>query len=463
MSPLTYRQALDYILGLSGDLERSASIPYSARLFKLERPRRLIELLGVDPQAVPAVHIAGTKGKGSTAAMVTSVLRAAGYRVGLFTSPHLRTYRERLSIDDTPISEAALAALVAAARPAVDRLHAEQEWGLVTPFELTTALALQWFVQQRVDVQVLETGLGGRLDATNIVTPLAAAITSISLDHTHVLGDTIEQIAAEKAGILKPGVPVAIGRQQPAAERVLLERAWDVGAAPVVRVGDDVRIESAGAVEPIVAGSEVPPDRLAQPIVIQGRLDRYHLRLPLLGLHQVENAATAIATIECLPARGLAVPAKAIDSGLRQVRWPGRLQVLRAQPLVVADAAHNVDSARRLAESLDQYFLYDRLILVFAASADKDLAGMAALLGPRADRVVVSRTRHSRAASLPALRAAFEPRTKRVVEVADVAAAIDRAVADASSRDLICVAGSVFTAAEAISWAEHEPVPVAVV
>ena len=438
---LTYQQALDYIYSFV-DYEKKVADRYAPARFDLGRMERLLALLGDPHRRYPSVHIAGTKGKGSTAAMIASILGTAGYRAGLYTSPHLHTYRERIRVNDRLISEEEVVALVEQLRPLVDQIEG------ITTFEITTALGFLYLAQQGVDVAVLEVGLGGRLDATNVVRPRVAIITSLSLDHTALLGETVAQIAREKAGIIKEGVPVVSAPQPPEALSVIEEVCRERGA-PLTLVGRDWTWQ---AREASLEG---------QKFTVRGpRSEVRSLWIPLLGRHELINATVAVATIHLLQEQGVVVPPEAVAEGLRRVRWPGRLEILNRRPLLVVDGAHNADSARRLAEALGEYFAYRRLILVFGASADKDIVGMLRELMPRAGALILTQARHPRAADPKWLReqalACGANPPGEVVVVTPVAAALERALALAGKDDLICFTGSLFVVAEAReAWAER--------
>ncbi|MBI2910990.1 MAG: hypothetical protein HYY05_02525, partial [Chloroflexi bacterium] len=397
----------------------------------------------------PAVHIAGTKGKGSTAAMAASVLQAAGYRTGLYTSPHLWRWEERIQVDGEPIPPAALARVVERLKLAADALSAQGLATELSTFELTTAAAFLHFADRAVQVQVLEAGLGGRLDATNVVEPAVCGITAISFDHTEVLGKRIEEIAAEKAGVVKPGVPVVSTLQRPDAAQVLEAVCGQRGCRLWI-VGRDLHWQR-GAFN----------DRGQQCTVWGAGGQRYDLWLPLLGEHQIENAACAVGLVETMAERGLPVSAEAMSRGMAAVRWPGRLQVLGRSPWLVADGAHNVDSLARLLAALRTYFVFDRLFVIVGTSADKDLVGMATLLAGRAAGAIATRSRHPRAAAPATLAAALRREGCPVEVAADFAGALQRARAMAQPQDLICATGSLFLAAEAISAAEADAIPAA--
>jgi dihydrofolate synthase/folylpolyglutamate synthase len=366
--------------------------------------------------------------------MIAAGLQAAGYKTGLYTSPHLVTLRERIQVDGKPILKRELESLVARMRPHVEVVDHDKTYGELSTFELLTAAAFMQFQQKAVDFQVLETGLGGRLDATNVITPEVCVITSISLDHTEVLGDTIAKIAAEKAGIIKPGRPVVSSPQPEEAAEVIRETCKKKGAR-LISVGSEV------------IWRKLDSDLSGQSLEVQGLKGSYRITIPLLGAHQLQNAAAAVATLEVL-----GLPRKSIEAGLAKTNWPGRLQILRRRPLLVVDGAHNRDSASKLKEALKEYFHFDHLILIIGTSADKDVSGIVEELAPLANTVIVTRSRHPRATKPEVLVGEFA----RVGVKAEVAEDITRAVAKALKRagrkDLICATGSLFLVGEMIEY-----------
>ncbi len=434
-------EAIAYLLSFPDSERLAARRP---DLYELGRVRTLLGGLGDPQRCAPALHIAGTKGKGSTAAMAASVLQAAGYRTGLYTSPHLWRWEERIQVDGEPIAPAALAGVVDRLKRAADSLSAQGQVTGLSTFELVTAAAFLHFADRAVRIQVLEAGLGGRLDATNVVEPAVCAITAISLDHTKVLGQSLEEIAAEKAGIIKPGIPVVSTLQRPEAAQVI-EAVCSQRGCRLWIVGRDLQWER-GAF-----------DERGQQCTVWGTGgQRYDLWLPLLGEHQIENAACAVGLIEALSEKGIPVASEAVGQGMAAGRWPGRLQGLGRSPWLVADGAHNVDSLARLLAALRTYFVFDRLFMIVGTSADKDLAGMATLLAGRAAGAIVTRSRHPRAADPATLAAALRREGCPVEVAADLEDALQRARAMAQPRDLICATGSLFLAAEGISAAEGE-------
>ena len=430
---MDYQAALDYILKFA-DYER---LPRSAVVFDLRRIERLLERLGKPQDAAKSVHIAGTKGKGSTAAMIASILTQAGYKTGLYTSPHLLSFTERIQVDGKPIAEDDFARLTEVLKPEVEEVNRTSDLGELTTFEILTALAFACFREAKVDYQVLETGLGGRLDATNVVQPQVCVITSISLDHMDVLGDTLARIAAEKAGIIKSGSVVVCSPQFSEAMEVIVKTCHHLGAR-LVRVGTDVtwRRKNFGAE--------------GQSFELSGLAGKYDLDIPLLGEYQLENAATAVTTIEVLADQGAKIAPESIIAGLKRVNWPGRLQVLRRQPWFIIDGAHNAYSAKRLTEAIRQYFDFDRAVLILGASSDKDVAGMVAELASLTGNVVVTGSRHPRAVKPAALAGEFSKWGITPQAAEDVGSAVEMALAGAKETDLICATGSIFVIAEVV-------------
>lgn len=433
---MDYQQAIDYLASYT-DYEIVPRLAHNAANYDLRRVEELLSRLGNPHLRARSVHIAGTNGKGSVAAMIASVLTIAGYTTGLYTSPHLHIWRERIRVNGELISEAELAALVEELKPEAEAVNREATYGRLTTFELLTTLALAHFAAKGADFQVLEVGMGGKFDATNVINPEVSIITAISLDHTEVLGNTLAEITAEKAGIIKPGNMVVTSPQPDEAVRVIEETCLS-REAQLIKVGSDVTWQSLGF------------NDNRQRLRVVGRLGIYELSIPLLGWHQLVNAATAVAALEVLAGKGFNLSQGSIANGLARVSWPGRLQVLGNHPLIVVDGAHNPDAARRLRESLEQYFDFDRVILVIGASDDKDIAGVVSELAPIADKVIVTHSHHPRPMAPAAIVAEFTKHGVETQVVDNVPSALTEALALAGDRDLICVAGSLFVVAEAI-------------
>lgn len=389
--------ALAFLMGCI-NYEQTPRMPYRSRGFKLQRMQRLLQLLGDPHHGLPAVHIAGTKGKGSTAVMIDSVLRAAGYRTGLYTSPHLERIEERFSLAGRPCNRATLVDLTQQVQQAVRRFMEDAGNGAAqsppTYFEITTAMAMLLFAQQNVDVAILEVGLGGRLDSTNVCRPLVSVITNISLDHTQQLGTTVAAIAREKAGIIKPGVPLVSGAVDGESSPVIAEIAEHNDCAVTLLDSDfgfayrpsDPRSGAAN-------GGETPPGQFDFWIQTEsGRREQRNLALGLPGRHQAANAAVALATLSELGRHGFETGEAELRRGLVDARCAARIEVLSHRPAVVLDAAHNVASAQALVDVLCESFANRRdRTLILATSRDKDARGMLRVLLPHFDRVVFTR------------------------------------------------------------------------
>ncbi len=438
---LDYEEALDRLMGLA-DFERSTHSPEHVG-FHLERMGLLLRRMGNPHLGIPTIHIAGTKGKGSTAAMVTSILTAQGYRVGLYTSPHLHRALERVRIGLEPIAPDVFAAVADQVWPEAEWVTHNGGYGGMTTFEVLTAMAFLHFQQVGVDFQVVEVGLGGRLDSTNVVQPEVCAITSISLDHTATLGDTVELIAFEKAGIIKGGVPVVVAPQTREA-LVALRRVAEERQAPIVDVAGEM------------SWRRLRGDLEGQSFEVTGSRGIYELSMPLLGDHQLENAGTAIAVVTTLAEKGFALSMQSVISGLRDVRWPARLQVLSSDgPLVVVDGAHNAFSMKRLVEAVQDNFEYERIVAVFGALGGHSASGMLDELAALSPSVVAVRSRHPRAAPAEFIASAASERGLSLLfESEDVAGATRRALEMTERGDLVLGTGSLSVAAEVIETVE---------
>lgn len=447
--PETWADALAWIYGFS-DTERTGAFVHD-REDNLGRERALLARLGDPQRAYSVTHIAGTKGKGSTSAMVESILRAAGLQTGLYTQPDLHTFRERIRIDGEVIGAEPLIALIPRLRDALAEIGSA--YGSYITYEVSTALAFLAFREAGVDHAVIEVGLGGRLDATNVVEPMVTAITSISYDHMAILGNTLGEIAGEKAGIIKEGVPVVCSAQAPEA-LAAIERIASLRHAPLVRVGP----EGSGSDYTWSPGAAEQSRQFFDVTTPSGHYSG--LELSLLGEHQIENATVALALAEMLRARGLLLDEEAIRTGLRTVRWPGRLQIVGHEPLAIVDSAHNADSFAHLFAALRRHFTWDRLLLVVGLMVDKDLAGVAAEVARSGTaRVYTTAAAIPRAASPEHLASVLREvaPTLDIRSTANIAQALIAALADASPRDLICVAGSVYLAGEALRWFATRP------
>ena len=437
---MEYKDAVDYLLSLVDHERPGARGPRQKAIEDLSRMEAFLEDMGNPHLDVPAVHITGTKGKGSTAAMCDSVLHAAGCRTGLYSSPHLHSFTERVRLDREPIDKAKFAGLVEQLLPNQERMAGDPEVGPVTLFEYMTGMAFQCYAQEGADFQTIEVGLGGRLDATNVVAPEVCVITSVSLDHTAILGDTVEAIATDKAGIIKPGAAVVIGPQPTAALKPILAACDRLGIVPV-QVGRD----SSWSLE----SAHISQSGDGQRFCVKTECGDYRLKIPLLGRHQLENAATALAVVEALRQRGHDIPDSALEEGFGSVEWPGRLEVLSREPLIVVDGAHNPYSVEVLLDTLPEYFSYERLLLVAGFSRDKNVVEMADKLAGKADLAFASRSRHPRSVPPDDIASLFRDRGVETAAFAGTAAALDAARDAARPGDLVLAAGSLFLVAEA--------------
>ncbi|MEA1979080.1 MAG: folylpolyglutamate synthase/dihydrofolate synthase family protein [Chloroflexota bacterium] len=447
MSKTTYQEALDYIYS-HVDYSIKRTYRYSAEVFELQRVIDLLDALGNPHARIKAFHIAGTKGKGSVSALIASVLEEAGYKTGLYTSPHLSRLNERIIINGEQIPDKDFVELVEAVKPSVESIPG------LTVFEILTAMAFTYFAEQGVEYAAVEVGLGGRLDATNVLAPIIAVITSLSYDHMHLLGESLSDIAREKAGIIKTGIPVVLAPQQFEAERVV-ETVAEAEGAPLIRVGHDWLYSPGprnleGQTLYIWSRAEQP---LMDAFVDSAGGDEWappRYQIPLLGHHQVVNAAVAYAAIVEARNAGLDVKEADIQAGFRKASWLGRFQILSRDPLIVADAAHNRDSALKLRIALDDYFPGQPVTMIFGASADKDIEGMLTELRPRVSRFAVTQADHPRSENPEVLAGFAHSHGVRVEEFAGVEKALQWAIVNSRPGEVILVTGSIFIVGEAI-------------
>jgi dihydrofolate synthase / folylpolyglutamate synthase len=484
----TYQAALDYLFNFT-DYERMHRVTKATSVFGLSRMNKLLEHCGNPQDQLRTVHIAGTKGKGSTAAMLASVLRAAGLKVGLYTSPHIVDIRERIQIDGEWIPEQAVVDIMNRLHPYLQVAAKGGDTYAPTFFETFTVIAFLHFLEQQVDVAIFEVGLGGRLDATNVLRPEACAITPISFDHTDKLGNTLGEIAGEKAGIVKSGVPVISGVQQPEALDVIRAKCAELDASLRV-VGEDIAISCAaergeaalecGGLTPLsngrrpaecaahqpepsslVSGRDTarqggvkPPHSIASPVfsLHTWRRELDSITVPLIGRHQRENAATAVGLADLLCERGFEISDDHIRSGIASVEWPARIQTVSTEPEIIVDGAHNAASATVLAEALAG-LPPKRTVFVFGVAADKDAPAMLSILGPGAGAFVFTRTSNPRAADPDQLRAMLAEACGDVESHAAPTAAealdLARSLVDPDGR--IVVAGSMYLAGDALA------------
>jgi dihydrofolate synthase / folylpolyglutamate synthase len=435
-----YKAALEYLYSFV-DFSMQKVDTYSPERFKLERMQQLVLSLG-DPQIkYPTIHVAGTKGKGSVCILCASALHAAGYKVGLYTSPHLDDYAERIQINSEFIPHSDLVEMVDLIKPNVAAIPE------LTTFEITTALAFMYFAQQKVDVAVIEVGLGGRLDATNVIKPVVSVITSISYDHTHLLGNSLAQIAGEKAGIIKPGVPVISPPQEAEARQVIAQLARDNGSS-LIQVGRDILFKPLshtleGQTIAVWTAGKVESDALK-------------LSIPLLGAHQAVNAATAYAILQTFDRYALHIPTVAIQEGFARAFWPGRFEIVQQNPPVILDCAHNRDSALKLRNTLSDYYPGKPFVLVFGASEDKDIQGMFAELLPLVKAVIAVKSFHPRAIEPAKLLPMADPYGHAVEVVENIPEAVEKGLQMVGGDGLLLITGSIFVVAEARKYWEKK-------
>lgn len=448
-----YQEAVDYLYSFV-NFEHRQIETYAPENISLDRPRKLLNYLGNPHFSFNSIHIAGTKGKGSVAAMCAACLREAGLTVALYTSPHLQDFRDRVRVlrpedGDGRIHPERVADLVGELKPAIDRVP-DLTW-----YELVTALAFLHFAYEKVDFAVVEVGLGGRLDATNLLQPLVSVITSLSFDHTYLLGNTLSEIAAEKGGIIKPGVPVVTSSQEPEAMQELVQiaesqgapmtiigRDWDWRPGPSAKLGQD---HQNGWDQEILI-TKTPPKAFISP--------NTQFSLSLAGRHQQENALVAIAALNAIQPDYPAVDVNSVRRGMAKVNWPGRLQVLHhgnGHPIVLLDCAHNVDSAKKLALTLEKDCVYQELWLVLGMTVDKDVVGILRVLLSLTDKVFLTASSHPRACSPAELLQMATDLGYEVVPSTNVADAFKTAWREAGPDDLICIAGSIFVVGDLLN------------
>jgi dihydrofolate synthase/folylpolyglutamate synthase len=428
-----YDSALEYLYSFV-DYSLTKQLRYSPEKFNLQRMRDLMDMMGNPHQQYPVVHVAGTKGKGSTSVMIAAVLQKAGYKVGLYTSPHLHDYCERIQVNQVPMSHQDLISQVNSIRPAVAAVPE------ITTFEITTAIGFQYFAEQKVDIAIVEVGLGGRLDATNVVTPIISVITSLSYDHMNILGDTIVKIAIEKAGIIKKNIPVVIAPQGfPEVNEVLAEIAEE-NHSQVTFVNEEYVYSS--------KSHSLEGQLFSLTKINFDELKPAEYTISLLGYHQVENAVTARAVIDVIRTKEFQISEDDVVDGFRSASWPCRFEIIKRKPLIIVDSAHNVDSAMKLQATIKDYLKNENVTLIFGASEDKDIRGMFEVLFPVVDDIIVTKSIHPRA---------FEPEdlagiASQLQREAKITSSIEEAlelIGGKTASDVVLITGSIFVAAAA--------------
>jgi len=434
----SYQQAIDYLFART-DYEKQERLRYNVTTFNLNRMQKLLSLLGNPHKKIHTVHIGGTKGKGSTATMLARMLEANGYNVGLYTSPHVVHLHERITINSKMISDSEMCGLLNRVYTPVENMSKTDP---LTFFEIMTALAFMHFVDKAVDIAVIETGLGGRLDSTNVIRPKVVGITSLSIDHQHLLGDTIDSIAKEKAGIFKRGVPIVTVQQEPSAMRVLKSQATAV-KAPLSVTGSDIdfshRFETSREHGPHTRICLTTPTSKFE-----------HLRVPLHGKHQAINCGLALAMLDKLKSAGYKIDNGKAAQGLHKVSLAGRMEMIWDDPRIMIDAAHNAASIQALIHAIGQNIPYDSMVVIFGCNNDKDVRGMLEKLQYGADKVVFTRSNSPKAMSPEDLAEIYtEICGKMYQTAASLPQALQLAKSAVSKEDLICITGSFYLIGQA--------------
>ncbi len=433
---MKYSEAVSYLYSLGNET--------LAMKLGLETISKLAGACGDPQRKFPAVHIAGTNGKGSTAAMIDSILRAANFRIGLYTSPHLVSITERVRVDGDEIKEDDFARLATVVRAVSEKLVAEGELEAPpTYFEQVTMIGFLYFAEREVEMAVLEVGMGGRLDATNICIPVVTAITPIGFDHQQHLGTTLGEIAGEKAGIVKAGIPVVVAEQDEEAHRAIVERCRELDA-PIIKCG--MRNTECGMIADPIEFSSIEDAG-----IYRLRYRGYDLRLGLRGRHQVGNAVTAIHLAEQIEIRGFEITTEAIVEGLNRVEWPGRLELIRfskTSALLLMDGAHNAAGAAVLRDFLSDRFSSIPITIIFGAMSDKSIEEMAAILFPLANKIIATRVNNPRAVETGRIAEIAGEYCSAVIRVESAGDALAEASRITPSDGLICVCGSLFLVGE---------------
>lgn len=419
---MTYNEAMNYI----------SSVGKFGSNYGLERTFRLLELLGSPHQKLKLIHIAGTNGKGSTTAMITKILRGYGYKVGMYTSPYLEEFEERIQINGEKINKVTLVNLLEQVKIAIDKVI-EEGYEHPTEFEIITALMFLHFYNEKVDYGVIEVGLGGRLDSTNVLNPKVSVITSISLDHMNILGDNLKDIAKEKAGIIKNGVPVILYPQEKEAEEIILKTAKEKNSKVHF-----VKRESGKLID-------INYQELYQKVQIEGSKNIYTINLPLLGEHQIINLGVALNTIEALfEIENISLDKNIVEKSLEDVKWIGRLEVLGRKPTILIDGAHNIDAIKALKRNVEKYFKYNKMYLLLGILADKQVKEMIEEITPMAEKVYALTPHSERAELSEDLKKEILKCNSNVVAMENYEEALVSALKEVNEGDLILISGSLY-------------------
>lgn len=416
---MNYKEAMDYIKNTA---------KFGSK-YGLQRTKKILEYLGNPEDKLKCIHIAGTNGKGSTTAMISNILKEAGYKVGMYTSPYLEEFEERIQINGSNIPKNRLCDVVLKVSQAVEEVIA-LGYDHPTEFEIITCAMYLYFYEEAVDFAVVEVGLGGRLDSTNVIVPLVSVITSISYDHMNILGNTLEEIAFEKAGIIKQGIPVILYHQAIGVEKVITE-VCHKNNSQLIRV-DGNSAEFLGTEDKY------------QKLKISTSKDIYEINLSLLGKVQIYNCAVAVNTMESLEKYGYSIHKKAIYDGLSSVLWKGRMEIMKQKPMVVIDGAHNIDGIEKLAEGIKMYFKYKKLYLIIGILADKQVDDMLSAIVPMAERVIAVTPHSDRAEDAYALRDRILQFNADCVAIQDYEQAYLHGLSFCEEDDLLIICGSLY-------------------
>lgn len=419
---MNYKEAMEYI----------ASVGRFGSNYGLKRTFRLLELLGSPDKKIKLIHIAGTNGKGSTTAMITKMLRGMGYKVGMYTSPYLEVFEERIQINGKNIPKEKLVSLLEEVKIVIDKVI-EEGYEHPTEFEILTALMFLYFYNEKVDYGVIETGLGGTLDSTNVLTPVVSVITSISFDHMNILGNTLSEIADQKAGIIKKDIPVVVYPQEKEAEEVILKKAEIMNSK--------VRLVSKESGKLIGINS----DDIYQEVEVSTINNKYNIKLPLLGEHQILNLSVALNTMEVLcEFENIKLKSEVIEKSLEEVKWMGRLEVLNKRPLIVIDGAHNIQGIKSLRKNVEKYFKYNKIYLLLGILADKQVKEMIEEITPIAEKVYALTPHSERAELSEDLRKEIVNYNTNTIALESYEEAFKMALDEANEDDLILVSGSLY-------------------
>lgn len=424
---MNYSEAMQYI-------EETAR--FSIKL-GLSRTEKILELLGNPHKKLKCVHIAGTNGKGSTTSMIASILKEAGYKVGMYTSPFIEEFEERIQINGVNIDKDELAEAITKVSKVIEQVI-ELGYDNPTQFEIITCAGLLYFYEKKVDFAVIEVGLGGRLDSTNVITPILSVITSISYDHIDILGDTLSKIALEKAGIIKENVPVVLYPQEREVEEIIEKVCLDKNCK-LINVKKDY-VEFLGCTEIEKDGAY----RILQNITVQGQSDVYNISLSLLGKHQLLNCTVAIYVVEALKQQGITIEKMHIIKALSKVKWMGRFEIMKTNPTVVIDGAHNIDGILKLKENVESYIKYDGLILILGILADKQVKNIVKTLAPMAKKVICVTPHSYRAELADKLKLEIEKYNIQCEAVEDYSEAYKLGLKYCSKNDLLLISGSLY-------------------